>query len=275
VTGFVKFLDVCPPSGGGVLSMEADVNTALFTSTTSDTTLVLYFFDASNTFISAAVTSPLRKGSAAFHFGVYDTAIPATTRRIAIVPMSYISATETSSVFYSHLTVSYEPAGTRTTATLATDNFSSSSKTTGLPTGWTDYNGDWFAYASGTQTWATLWNSTWGGDPKGKPPADTGMSKSFALGTLSSGEMLNGRVFAASTFTDPNSFVRLRLVFDDTAKTEIDSTRMQGAAWSNLDVRRTPIPSTAKNVTAIVNAYLGPNETSSLYVDNFSLATVK
>jgi hypothetical protein len=271
VTGFVKFVQICPQTGS-TLSFTADVTTK-YASQKSDTTLVVYFFDDKGGLISYAANDPLYTGNER-KTALYDVAIPAATRKIGFVPMAYFDRNETGAVFYKGVNADYEPSGYVTSTTLASDNFSSyghSSYGTRQPSGWAEFGGDWFVDT--TYNHATVWNSTWGGDKKGLPPADTGMTKSFSLARFAAGDRLSATAFAAATFVDPTSFVRLRLVFD--TGEFLESDRLSGRAYADLDIRRGTVPSKAKSVTVIVNAYLGSAETSSVSIDDLKLTKVR
>lgn len=263
VTGFWKRLDVCP-AAGALLQVDAKVATQL-TDSTSDTTMVVYFFDGAGSLLSVATNWPLyarNDRSTAIH----DTVIPTGTRRVVIAPMMRLGSAEQGDVFYDRISADYEPSATYTNTTLATDDFATSSGGqygSKQPKGWAEFGGDW--YVMSTNGWATLGNPAWGG---GATNVDTGMVRTFSLPAFGANDVINAKVFAAATFTDPTSFVRLRLVFNN--GTALESQR-QVRGWGNLEVRRQSVPSGATSVTVIVNAYLGPTEQSSLYVDDLAL----
>lgn len=267
-TGFWKFVSVCP-AAGALLQVQADVTTQ-FTDANTDTTLVAYFFDRTGALLSVSANHPLR-GSSTRKFALYDVAIPASTRRIAIAPMMLLAATEQGAAFYDRITVDYELATTYTTTAVATDDFATTQNNTygnNQPSGWTEFGGDW--YTLKPQNWATLWNPAWAAGAAG---VDTGMTKQFTLtGKYAAGDVINAKVFAAGTFTDPASFVRVRLVFNTPTGPVIESDR-QVRGYGDVQVRRQAIPAGTTSVYAIINAYLGPSEQSSLYVDNFVLNT--
>ncbi len=263
ITGFHKRLDVCPATGA-LLQVDAKVVTQLSDST-SDTTLVVYFFDRAGALLSVATNWPLYDQNDRTTT-VRDTVIPTGTRRVVIAPMMRLGAAEQGAVYYDRISVDYEPSTTFTNTTLASDDFSSLSNGTygsKQPKGWAEFGGDW--YGLSPQGWATLGNPAWAARPTN---VDTGMTKVFSLSSFGSADVISAKVFAAATFTDPTSFVRLRLVFN--GGTALESQR-QVRGWGNLEVHRQPVPSGTKSVTVIVNAFLGPNETSSLYIDNFSM----
>ncbi len=267
-TGFWKFVSVCPATGS-LLQVKANVTTQ-FTDANTDTTLVVYFFDRAGALLSVSANHPLR-GSSTRDFALYDVAIPASTRRIAVAPMMLLAATEQGAAFYDRITVDYELATTYSTTAVATDDFATTQNNTygnNQPAGWTEFGGDWFTLKP--ENWATLWNASWAGGTTG---VDTGMTKQFSLsGKFVAGDVINAKVFSAATFTDPASFVRVRLVFNTPTGPVIESDRAV-RGYGDVQVRRQPIPAGATSVYAIVNAYLGPAEQSSLYVDNFVLNT--
>lgn len=273
VTGFVKFIDVCPTTNA-TLSVTARTDTTKYTSQSSDTTLVVYFFDAANNLLKVSANYPLYRGNDRTQ-ALYDVSVPIATRRIAVAPMAYLSAGETQPVFLQNLDVDYV-VSTSTTTSLGTDAFTSYSNGTygrSQPTGWQEFGGDWFAHT--TLKVATLWNPKWGGDQSRPPPVDTGMVKTFTIssGNNNAADKLDVKLFAAATFTDPTSFVRLRAIFAN--GTTVESERLQGTAYSDLWIRRAQIPSVSSNVRIIVNAYLGPLETSSLYVDDLIINRIR
>lgn len=264
-TGFWKFFSVCPASGSR-LTVEAKVVTQ-FSDPNSDSTLVVYFFDRAGTLLSVTTNHPLRDDTDR-RFAIYDAPIPPSTRSIAVAPMMFLAKGETGAAFFDWVQVDYETATQFSTTTVATDDFSSfgaSSFGGNQPTNWGEFGGDW--YVMPTTRWATVWNPAFASGAAG---VDTGLFKTFNLANLRAGDVINARVFAAATFTDRRSFARLRLVFNTGAVVESDR---QARGYGNIDVRRAPIPAGASSVQVIVNAFLGPTETSSLYVDNFRLET--
>lgn len=269
VTGFVKFISICPTSGA-TITLEADVDTQQYTTTTSDTTLHLYYFDAANAVIKIDYNFPLQKGSLR-RVGIYDSVVPSNARRVAIVPMARFAASEANTVFYHDVTATYEPQGAVTKKSLAVDDFSQYDSITKQPTGWSEFNGDWYVIPA--NSFATLWNTAWGGDQTVLRPFDTGLTRTFSLGSFVAGDQLDATIFAATTFSDPTSFARLRLLFDD--GTAVDSDRMGGSSYNELTLHRIAIPATAKSVSVVVNAYLGATETSSLYVDNLRVNLIQ
>lgn len=269
VTGFVKFISICPTSGARI-SLDAVVDTAQYSAASSDTTLHIYYFDAANALIKVDYNFALHKGTNG-DIGLYDSAVPSNARRIALVPMARFDAAEASSVFYHSLHADYEPANAVTKTTIATDSFAAFDATTHQPTGWVDFNGDW--YAMPTEAYVTYWNPAWGGDQTVLPPLDTGMTKTFSLGATKAGDSLDASLFAAVTFTDPTSFAMLRLVFD--TGQIVESTRLGGQSYNQLNVRRTPVPAGAKSVTVNPLVHIGPAETSSLYLDDLSVQLVR
>lgn len=268
-TGFVKFMNICPTTGA-TISLEAQVDTSLYTNAASDTTLHVYYFDASNALLKIDFSYPLRKGSLR-KIAVYDSQVPSNARRIAIVPMARIDAAEKSSVFYHSILATYEPRGTVTTTAVAADDFSTWTSPGNQPTGWAEFNGDWYVMTA--NKFITVWNPKWGGDQSKPPPVDTGVTKSFTLTGTQAGDRLDATMFAASTFTDPTSFVRLRLIFNN--GTTIESDRTGGSTYHDVFLRRVAVPTGATSVMAVINVFLGANETSSLYVDDFKLNRVR
>lgn len=270
VSGFVKWLDVCPQAGA-TLSVETTVTTD-FTEA-GDTTLVVYFFDRAGSLLDVTTNFPL-VGKNSLRFALYDASIPSSTRRIAVVPMVYLSAGEMGTAYYDRIAVDYEP-GTQSATRLLAENFTSygdSAYGGNQPTGWAEFGGDWFVEPS--YQFATLWNSTWGGDQTLLPPVDTGLVKMIDLtGQYAEGDLISARMFAATTFTDPSSFVRLRLVFNSPLGPALESDRLS-RGYGNLDIRRQTIPAGVTSVHVIINAYLGPGEQSSLYVDDLAVDIV-
>lgn len=264
-TGFVKFVSVCAGNGSTV-SVTGQIRTA-FTDFLSDTTLVVYFFDNNSRVISVVTNTPA-KGAFTKSFSVFGATIPSGTKRIAIVPMAYISGAEQGTVYYEQLSVSYEPPGAFASTAIGTESFSTFTGTERQPTGWVDSGGDWFIDGP---LWATLWNPVNGGNAYALPPVTATLSKSFALGAYTAGDVVSARLFGAATFADPTSFVKVQLVFN--TGTTVESSP-QGRGWGNVDVWRQAIPSGATSVQVVVSAYLGPAETSSLYVDNLSLSVL-
>jgi hypothetical protein len=264
VTGFWKTIALCPAAGAHV-QYVAKVTTQ-YTDATSDSTLVLYAFDRAGGLLSVSASSPLH-GVTDRSFALYDAVVPVGARQLVVAPMARLGAAEQGDVYFKSVSVDYEPPGAVTTRSLATDAFTStetSASGTNQPKGWSEFGGDW--YALKTQGWATVANPAWTG---GRAGVDTGLVKTFALTGLASGDLLVAHVFAAATFTDARSFVRLRVLFN-TSAAPLESDR-QVTGWGPVDLFRRPIPSGATSATVIINAYLGPSETSSLYVDDFSL----
>lgn len=264
VTGFWKRIDVCPASGS-LVQFTAKV-TSSYDDATSDATLVLYFFDRGGNLLSTTVNQPMF-GKNDRTLAIYDAAIPASTRQIAVAPMARIGSAEKGTIFFDTVAVGYEPATAFTNTSLATDDFSKSASN-GTPKDWAEFGGDWYRLSS--SNWATLGNPTWSGGTAG---VDTGMTRTFSLSGPPVGDQLNARIFAAATFTDETSFVRLRAIFNNST-VAVESDR-QVRGYGFVDLRRIAIPPGASGVTIIINAYLGPTETSSLYVDTFSLVRTR
>lgn len=265
-TGFWKFFDVCPATGAK-LSVVSKLTTQ-FTAPLSDSTLVVYFFDRGGTLLGVTTNHPIRDDNDR-RVAIYDAAIPASTRRVAVAPMMFLAPTEQGGVFFDNITVDYETADQFTTTTIATDAFTSSGNSSfgkNQPTGWAEFGGDWYAMTA--NQWATVWNPAFASG--GSANVDTGLVKSFTIGSFQAGDVLSARIFSAATFTDKRSFVRLRVIFNNTAKTTVESDR-QVRGYGEIDVRRTPIPAGATSAQVVINAFLGPSETSSLYVDNFRI----
>ncbi len=270
ITGFVKFLDVCP-AAAAQLSVTATAVTSAYTDPQSDATLVVYYFDAAGSVLSVDTSLPLHGGNNR-RTALYDSNIPAKTRRIAIAPMAYLGPTEKQTIYYEQLRVDYAPQAAASTTLLA-DAFTSygnSAFGTNQPTGWSDYGGDW--YVNPPVKLVTLYNTAWGGGAAA-PPYEAGIFKDFSLSGAAAGDKLNATLFAASTFTSPDSFVLLRLKFS--TGEVVDSDRLQGSAWGNLDLRGITIPAGATSARVIVVAVLAANESSSLYVQDLRIAAVK
>jgi hypothetical protein len=230
--------------------------------------LVVYFFNRAGQLLSISANSPLHDHTDR-RFSIFDLAIPAAARQIVVAPMARLGPTEQGSVYYDWVSVDYELSTSWALKSVGTDDFSKvSAGVYGLnqPTGWSEFGGDWYALTA--QKWATVANPAWAGGAAG---VDTGLVKTFALSGRVANESINAQVFGASTFSDPASFVRVRLIFNDAAATVLESDR-QVRGWGTVDIRRAAIPPTATQATAIINVYLGSAETSSVYVDNFSLS---
>jgi hypothetical protein len=269
VTGFVKFISICPKSGS-TISVEANVDSTLYSAASSDTTLHIYYFDAANNVLKVDYNYSLRKGTLGL-IALYDSAVPSNARRIALVPMARFDSTEKGSIFYHSLRAQYDPPGTVTSTVIASDDFSSYTTGTNQPLGWAEYNGAWYVLPA--NGYATVWNSAWGGNQTILPPYDSGLTKTFSLGRVLPGDLLDASLFAAVTLTDPASFALLRLTFDTGAV--VDSTRLGGQSYQRLDVRRTSVPAAATSVTVSIIASFGAKETSSLYVDDLKVSLVR
>lgn len=275
-SGFVKFADVCPGEQA-TLDIEAYAVTD-FTHPESDTTLVVYFFDLNNQLLDVDAGFPTH-GKNSGLLGLYDSVIPTGTRRIAVVPMVDVLAGETGTVFFDHLTVRYEPKESwqfrDVTPKVTFSETETSEFGASQPVGWAEFGGDWYAYNGGPEgSVATLWNPSWGGDPDQKLPVDTGLIKTFPLGERVSEELLDVRLFAAATFSAA-SHIQVRALFDDPAQTVYESRRLVGTAYGDLWLRHLPIPSEATTVSIVVNAKLGENEASSVYVDDLTVRFAK
>lgn len=275
-SGFVKFADVCP-GAEATLDIEAYATTQ-FTHPESDTTLVVYYFDINNQLIRVDANSPTA-GKNEGLLSLYDSVIPTGTRRIAVVPMVDVLAGETGTAFFDHLTIRYEPKEAWQLRDVTPKVTFTETETgvfgAGQPVGWAEFGGDWYTYTGGPEgAVATLWNPTWGTDPSQTLPADTGMTKTFPLGTRSAEELLDVRLFAAATFSTA-SHIQLRAVFNDAANSSYESRRMIGTTYGELWLRRLPVPADATEVTIIINGYLQEKETSSVYVDDLVVRFAK
>ncbi len=268
-TGFVKFLEVCPTSGA-TITITANINAA-FTSSNSDATLVLYYFDSASALIRVDANHKIGKGNVR-KTTLFESAVPLNARRIAIAPMALMAADETSAIFFSKLDATYAPKDTFKVTSVADDSLGTPGGPTKQPGGWTEFGGDYFAMAS--DKWVTLWNSKWGGDQSKLPPIDTGIVKRFTMPSFQAGDVLDARLFAAATFTDPSSFVRLRVLFNNSSGTLIsalDSDRLAQRSYASLDLLAQPIPAGTASVDVILNGYLGPTETSSFYAQDLTV----
>ncbi len=242
MTGFVKFISVCPTAGSKI-SLQASVDTTQFSSGNSNTTLHVYFFDVNSNVLKIAPGYPLHRGSLT-SIGLFDSLVPTGTRRIALAPMAFIDPSEQSSIFYHMLSAQYEPANVPSLTELANDGFSSFDATTKQPMGWSDFGGDWFAMSP--QNFATVWNPSWSDGASTGSAVDTGMEKTFTFSAAGEDELLDASLFVASTFSDPQSFVRLRLLFDDGSFLESDRTG--GSTYGNVFLRRAELPVGARSV---------------------------
>lgn len=268
ISGFVKFLLVCPAAGAR-LSISADVSTR-YKQQASDTTLLAYFFDASLNLISVAQNNPLHGLNDRVH-ALYDVPIPAGTRKIAVVPVGYFAAGETESAHYYNLKATYDPLSKDTA--LASDGFSNTTTDAfgaNQPVGWSDYGGDW--YHNPADGHATVWNTAWSGETA-TALRETGMQKTFSLSGVAAGSTFSASAFAATTFTDATSKTQLRAKFD--TGQEVSSTPLRSQAWGNLEIYRTPIPAGATSVQISVQLDFGITEQSAAYVDDLKLWTTK
>jgi len=269
-TGFVKFLDVCP-TANSTISITASVDAA-FTNITSSATLVLYFFNASGTLLRVDANHKIGRGNVR-KTSMIDSAVPITARRIAIVPMAYLAPDETGNIYFSKLDASYAPQSTYQVTAIASDTLAVTSGTARQPTGWAEFGGDYFVMPSPASS-VTLWNSTWGGDQSKLPPIDTGLTRRFTVSSFQAGDVMDARVFAAATFTDASSFVRIRMLFKNSSGatiSSVDSDRLSQRSYGSLDLLNQPIPTGTTAVDVVLNAYLGAQETSSFYAQNLSV----
>lgn len=267
-TGFVKFLNVCP-TVDSTISISANIDAA-FSSLSSDATLVLYYFDSAGALIRVDPNAKIGRGNVR-RTALVDSQVPMNARRIAIVPMAFIAADETSTLYLSNLKATFAPKNTFQVTSVVSDSLTSS--TSGQPTGWSEFGGDYFV--QGANGWTTLWNSAWGGDQARLPPVDTGMVKRFTLpSTVQSGDLIDASVFAAATFVDASSFARIRVLFYNASGTllsSLESDRLSQRSYANLELINEAIPTGAKSIDVIINAYLGPAETSSFYAKNLKV----
>lgn len=265
VTGFYKFVGLCPGPGLS-LRATAGVDTSQYSNTTSDTTLVVYFFDATGALINHVASFPMHKGNNR-RLAIEQADVPCQTRFIAVAPMARLDHEEQMSVFYRDISVTTRATSYAVHGSVA-ENFSSFDSEQRNVTGWTEFNGDWFVDPN--YNFATLYNSAWGGDPAGLPPIEAGLTRTFPLSNVQAGDTFAASVFAASTFNDSTSFVTLRATFDAAPAQVFESPRSGGSTWELLTLSGVAIPAGSSQVTVTVLAYLGPQETSSLYIDDFS-----
>ncbi|MCC6811722.1 MAG: hypothetical protein IT381_30100 [Deltaproteobacteria bacterium] len=259
VTGMFWFIPICPLPGSSA-SAAAAMDTTLFTQHDSVATLVVYFFDSAGTALKIVEGWPLHRPNTRAEV-LAEMAIPEQARRIAIAPMAMISASETASVRYDNLSLSYAPAAATVTA-IASDNFSSYDATN-QPTGWTESGGDWLVNPSFNH--ATLWNASWSG---GTAAATTTLSKTFPLSATGT---LSAQIFAAATYSDASSFVRMDLTFS--GGSTVQGEALTGSNYNMLRHSSVAIPAGSTSVTVTINATLGATETSSLYVDDLAITT--
>ncbi len=124
-----------------------------------------------------------------------------------------------------------------------------------------EFGADYFVMSK--EQWATATN------PVGAANAavDSGIFRKVALAAAANGgSYVNGRVFVASTFNDPTSYVQLVLQFNDGSAPQVSGKIYVG--YGELVIRGMKIPSSASGVIINVNAHFGAAETSSFYFDN-------
>ncbi len=274
VTGIVKRVELCPESGARI-TFTADIAPQT-TSAESHASLVMYVYDGGGKLLDIKTSYP-RFSNVPSNLAFYDYPLPYAARLLLIVPMVYLAADEQGSIFFDRVRVDYTPrTADVVVATIAQDNFSTYGPTEYgdyQPAGWAEFGGDWFVDPN--YNWATLWNTTWGGGPGGLPPVDAGMVKTFDLGAWQAGTVVNLKALAAVQFTDPDSLAQLRLIFNDAAGTTYESQRIKHSNWDDLVIRHAPIPAGATTGLVVVNAFLGPTEIHSLYVDDLSFTLVR
>ena len=206
---------------------------------------------------------------------LYDSPIPFGTQVVLVAPMALLQANETETVHYDNLRVEYDPPNDFMQNALHGDDFSGHGNSPyGLaqPTGWVEYGTDYFVEAGFDFITAT--NPTWVGEVIDPPGRDTGIFKHFTIqADHLKGDLLTTRVFASATFTDPESFVMLRVQIDpfETGAIWHDSQRLRLNGYDTLSIRRLAIPEGASSVHAMVVGYFGPNETASFYADDIEL----
>lgn len=258
-SGFAEYVDLCP-TATATITATAWIDTSQYTDPLSDATLVLYFFDALGNPLAIVPTYALHRPNHRT-LRLDDVAVPPNTRRIAIVPMVKMEANETAVVYYDDLVVDYRPTPP-TRVVLAQDDFSAFDAAK-QAAGWTDVSGEWFVMEN--DAFLTLWNPAFGG---GALPLLAETSRTFAL---SGATQLTAELFAAATFTDDESYFRVRLTFDDGST--VDGLPLRGTSWSRIDLHNVAVPQTATAVTVRFEAFLGSAETSSFYVDDLALVS--
>jgi hypothetical protein len=263
VTGIVRAVDICPAPGAR-LTAYATVDTTELTDPSSDATLVVYVYDENNAQVDLIVSNTIFSGNQR-PLELVEVPLPESARRLVLVPMGRLGDLETKHFRYTNLVAKLSTNDDEIvlSAKDAFDKFGPSSFGDNQAVGFQEYGADWFVEP--TKGWMT---ATFPG-----PNREMGAFKDFSLTGLPTGTQLSAKLFASATFTDPASLALLRVTFND--GTTLDSPWLEGRSYSDLWVRGVSTPKGATSVRVQVAVYLGPSETSSLYVDDLSLQVVR
>ncbi len=265
-TGLSKTLNLQGQAGDTIIA-KMKVN-AQFTGN-SDSTLVLYFNDGSQTTVATDTARGVHAGEQTLFL---ETVIPSGATQVTLAPLVYLEPGEQGSILIDEISLEEIPDDFYTKTPLLQEPFDQkidNNYGTNSPAGVDEEFGydfyvvdDWpLKYPNDGAV--TVWNPGVGShsSPEG------GLIKRVNLNTIQSGDLVTASLFTSATFTDPNSTASLKLAFFDVNdfllhEETSNSLRGNNYKWQIFD--RIAIPESASYVKLTPLVKLGASETSSL-----------
>lgn len=278
-TGFYKTIPVTGQAGDTII---AKMKVATTFSAESDTTLVLIFNDSAQTVL---VTDTARGSLAGDQTLFVQGIIPSGATTLTIAPLVYLHQDETSSLLIKNIPVEQIPEAHYTKRTLAHNHLDFKgfaqfgSNSPGLEEfGYDFYSVDGWPLKYSVNTSANQWSdratTVYNPGAGSHNSPEGGLIQRVNLSHIESGDSLTAMLYAAPTFTDPNSFTTFSLQYfdsNDQLLQSVQSDTLKGNNYKWLVLDRIPVPAGAKYVKLIPTVKLGANETSSLLWDELHL----
>lgn len=266
-TGLYKTVPLTANAGDSFIA-KMDVATT-FTSTSSDSTLVLIFNDPANTVVVSNTARGPHAKTQTLHA---EALIPAGATQVVISPLVFLGQDETSSLMIHQIQFEQIPANYYTSSTLfddpldtTTNNIFGSNSPAGVDE---EFGYDFYVVDNWPMEYVgdkavTLHNS----GPGTHASPEGGISKKIPLNNYAAGDMITARVYIAPTFSDTNSHSSMGLEFYDAGNQLIGTARSDAIygnsyRWAIID--REPIPSGAAYLKITPQVQLGAQEASSL-----------
>ncbi len=226
----------------------------------------------------AAYGRPVRGPGARRHEIQVELDIPAGMTELAVSLLAYLGENEAGTAQFKSVSVEQIPQNFYTETPLYTDSIESGVSTDfgpNSPAVEAEFGYDFYVLplAEGSTDFATTAHNP--GQTTGEVG---GLVKQVELGSYAPGDLVTASMYAATTFSSPESFAQLKLEFYDAENTllgEAVSTTLTAYHYEHLTIDRMEIPAGATSVKFVPLVSLGAGETSSLLIDDFVLSRVQ